>query len=90
MTALTALKKRIRSRSRHWYMLDLSVKGSGHNLTLCLRHPKTRETATETVTIDLNDLGEVYGDDEALTEYADRIIERFAFPVRPLQLIENG
>lgn len=85
---LTLLKRRIRFRAKHWYMLDLTVKGSGHNLTLCLRHLKTRETATETVTIDLNDLGEVYGDDQALTEYADRIIERFAFPVRPLQLID--
>ena len=86
--SLTQLKKRIRSRAKHWYGLDLTVNSKGNDLILCLRHPKTGETATETVSIDLEDLDDIQGDDQALTEYADRIIERFAFPVRPLQMLE--
>jgi len=86
MSTLTELKKRIRSRAENWYGLDLTVKSNGSNLTLCLRQPKTGQTATETVSIDPNELGEVYGDDQALTEYADRIIERFVYPVRSLEL----
>jgi hypothetical protein len=85
---LTALKKRIRSRAQHWYMLDLTVTSSGFNLTLTLRNPKTGQVARETVSIDPNDLEEVEDDDQALTEYVDRIIERFVFPIRPLQLYE--
>jgi hypothetical protein len=83
---LTVLKKRIRSRAQHWYMLDLTVISSGFDLTLTLRDPKTGQVARETVSIDPNDLEEVEGDGQALTEYADRIIERFVFPVRSLRL----
>jgi hypothetical protein len=89
MSTITALKKRIRSRAHHWYGLDLTVKSNGNILTLCLRQPKTGQTATETVSIDPNDLDDIYGDDQALTEYADRIIERFVYPVRPLQLLSD-
>ncbi len=88
MNALTVLKKRIRSRAQHWYMLDLTVISSGFNLTLTLRNPKTGQVARESVSIDPNDLADVDGDDQALTEYADRIIERFVYPIRPLQLYE--
>jgi hypothetical protein len=86
MSTLTELKKRIRSRAENWYGLDLTVKSNGSNLTLCLRNPKTDQTVTETNSIDLGDLEEVADDDQALTEYADRIIERFVYPVRSLEL----
>jgi len=88
ISLITQLKKRIRARAQHWYGLDLTVKSKDNNLTLCLRHQQTGQTATETVSIDLEDLDDIQGDDQALTEYADRIIERFAFPVRPLQMLE--
>jgi hypothetical protein len=88
MSTLTRLKEKIRSRSQHWYGLDLMVKSKDLELTLCLRHPKTGETATETVTIDPTDLEEVYGDEQTLMEYADRIIERFVYPVKALQTLD--
>ncbi len=88
MKTLTRLKEQIRSRAHHWYGLDLTVKSKDLELTLCLRHPKTGQTATETVTIDPTDLEEVYADEQTLMEYADRIIERFVYPVRALQILD--
>jgi len=86
---LTALKKRICTRSRNWYMLDLTVTSSGFNLTLCLRNPKTGQVATDTVAVDPDELAEVYRDRRSFNDYADQIIERFVYPVRPLQLLSD-
>jgi hypothetical protein len=89
MISLTTLKERIRSRAQNWYGLDLTVKSKGNTLTLTLRHKETGQTATENVSVAPSDLNDLYYDNQALTEYADRIIERFVFPVRPLQLLDD-
>jgi len=88
-TQLTALKKRIRSRARNWYMLDLTVTGAGWNLSLCLRNPKTGQVARDTIAIDPDELAEVYQDRRSFNDYADQIIERFVYPIRPLQLLSD-
>ena len=90
MTSLiTVLKERIRSRAQNWYRLDLTVKSKGNTLTLTLRHKETGQTATEDVCVPISDLNDIHSDNQALTEYADRIIERFVFPIRPLQLFDG-
>jgi hypothetical protein len=89
MTTLNDLKTRIRNRARHWYRLDLTVKSKGNTLTLTLRQMQTGQTATEDVSVPPSDLNDLHNDDQALTEYADRIIERFVFPIRPLQLLDD-
>jgi hypothetical protein len=87
-TQLTALKKRIRSRARNWYMLDLTVTSDGLTLTLTLRNPKTGQVAKGTTSIDAYELAEVIADGPSFSDYVDRIIERFVYPIRPLQLLD--
>jgi hypothetical protein len=50
---------------------------------------KTGQTASEDVCVPTSDLNDLHDDDQALTEYADRIIERFVFPIRTLQLFDD-
>lgn len=88
-SCLSALKARIRSRAKHWYNLDLAVKGTGFNLELTLKDRTSNRTATETVALDPDTLAEAYEDEQTFADYADQIIERFVFPVRPLQLFED-
>jgi len=88
-SCLAALKARIRSRAKHWYNLDLAVKGAGFNLELTLKDRISNRTATETVALDPDTLAEACEDEQAFSDYADQIIERFVFPVRPLQLFED-
>jgi len=88
-SCLSKLKARIRSRARNWYQLDLAVKGSGSDLVLTLRDRTTKQTATETVNIPAEILADICDDERAFSDYADQIIERFVYPVRPLQLFED-
>mgnify|MGYP006297228287 CR=1 FL=1 len=67
----------------------MAVSGSGSELTLTLRDPVTRQSIAEIITVDEQELAEIYVDRRAFYDYADQIIERFLFPVRPLLLAEE-
>lgn len=88
-SCLAALKARIRSRAKHWYNLDLAVKGAGFNLELTLKDRTSNRTATETVELDPDALAEACEDERDFADFADQVIERFVFPVRSLQLFED-
>ena len=75
----------MRSRAKYWFLKPIAVKTrSGHTLILSMRDPNSKEVATEAFTIDEMDLDEIRWNDDARTEYADRLIGQFLVPIQEI------
>jgi hypothetical protein len=67
----------------------LTVKQIGNGLTLTVTQKRTGEKATETFLLDTQEIEELLDDEQAIQDYADCLITRFMYPVRPLMLLED-
>lgn len=83
MNPTTSLTKRIRSRAKHWFGLPITVRASGNTLTLGIRNPRSGGVIRENFDVDPNEVNTL--DDDALSDYADSLINRFVYPIRSLQ-----
>lgn len=76
----------VRARARHHYGRPISVRQLKGGIELSLKNPRTGEIARETFFLERFDLQEMYADSQAFYEHADRVIERFLFPVIALEV----
>lgn len=81
---LKELCTEVRTRATCHYHLDIKVSKVGKSLKLSIKNPHTGQMVSEFFPQDVEDLREMYADWQAFREHADRVIERFMFPVRAL------
>ena len=81
---VSQLAKIVRSRAKHFYGLPIGVKQKGSSLTLSVSDKRTGARETETFEVDVNELAELFHYDDAPTDYADSLINKFMFPVKSL------
>ncbi len=80
---VTKMAKIVRSRAKHFFGLSLGVRQKGNALILSMADKTTGEKAVETFELD-EDIRDLFYYEDAPYDYADQLISRFVYPVRPL------
>jgi hypothetical protein len=80
---VTKMAKIVRSRAKHFFGLSVGVRQKNNALILSMADKKTGEKAEETFELE-DDLKDLFYYEDAPYDYADDLINKFVYPVRPL------